>query len=249
MEMLLFLWYKLYSGYIWLNYNCRIKLIIECLYYLTKVKFWDEKKGAYIFMKSIKNFYDKTAMEWADNWYNNDALLPYLSEFFSCLPEKPRVLDLCCGAGYESMRMEKLGADVTGVDFSEESIRIAKDRNPNIRFVVEDMLTDYSYLGKFDGCAVIAGLVHLPNEKLKKAFEMINKVLDANGFLFVAVREGVGKNSEASYKSIDGEEYDRDFYLHTLEELRRHSSGKFEFVKEIKPNEESAWKYYIFKRI
>lgn len=27
-------------------------------------------------------------------------------------------------------------------------------------FVVGDMLNDYSYLGKFDGCAVIAGLVH-----------------------------------------------------------------------------------------
>lgn len=81
------------------------------------------------------------------------------------------------------MRMKKMGAIVTGLDFSKESILIAKDRNPDIKFVVEDMLNDYSYLGKFDGCAVIAGLVHLPNEKLTEAFDRIHKVLNENGYL------------------------------------------------------------------
>lgn len=200
-------------------------------------------------MKDTKDFYDKTAMEWADKWYEDEALLPYLTEFISCLPQNPRILDLCCGAGYESMRMQRLGADVTGVDFSEESIRIAKERNPNIRFIVEDMLNDYSFLGKFDGCAVIGGLVHLPNEKLEKAFEMISKVLYDSGFLFAVVKDGTGKNSKSSYKSIDGEDYDRDFYLHSLEELKLYSIGKFDFVEEIFPNEDSSWKYYILKKV
>lgn len=172
---------------------------------------------------------------------------PYLTEFISYLPQNPRILDLCCGAGYESMRMHRLGADVIGLDFSEESIRIARERNPNIRFIVEDMLNDYSVLGKFDGCAVIAGLVHLPNEKLEKAFEMINKVLNYSGFLFIVVRDGIGKSSKSSYTLIDGEDYDRDFYLHSLVELKLYSLGKFNFVKEILAYEESSWKYYIFK--
>jgi len=199
-------------------------------------------------MKNTKDFYDKTAMEWADKWYKDETLLPYLTDFISYLPQNPRILDLCCGTGYESMRMQRLGAEVTGLDFSEESIQIAKERNPNIRFVVEDILNDYSYLGKFDGCAVVAGLVHLPNEKLKKAFEMISNVLYDSGFLFVVVKDGTGKNSESSYKQIEGEDYDRDFYLHSLEELKLYSLGKFEFVKAIMPDDESSWKYYIFKR-
>jgi len=201
-------------------------------------------------MKNTKDFYDKTAADWANKWYEDEALLPYLVEFFSYLPQNPRVLDLCCGAGYESMRMERLGADVTGIDFSEESIRIAKERNKNIKFVVEDMLNDYSYLGKFHGCAVIAGLIHLPNEKLERAFEMINKALEDNGFLFVVVKDGTGKSSKSSYTSIEGEDYDRDFYLHTLEELMEYSRVcKFEFVKEIVLDEKSSWKYYVFKKI
>jgi Methylase involved in ubiquinone/menaquinone biosynthesis len=200
-------------------------------------------------MKDVKDFYNKTAMEWADKWYDDESLLPYLTEFISCLPQNPRILDLCCGVGYESMRMQRLGADVTGLDFSVESIRIAKERNPNIRFVVEDILNDYSFLGKFDGCAVIAGLVHLPNEKLAKAFEEISKVLNEGGFLFIVVKDGTGKDLKASYTSINGEEYDRDFYLHPLEELKRYSLGKFDFTREILADEKSSWKYYIFKKV
>jgi SAM-dependent methyltransferase len=199
-------------------------------------------------MRNTKDFYDKTAEEWANKWYEDEALLPYLKEFISFLPQNPNVLDLCCGAGYESMRMRKLGAEVTGLDFSEESIKIAKERNPDIRFVVEDMLNDYSYLGKFHGCAVIAGLIHLPNERLSKAFEQIFNVLYDNGFLFVAVKDGTGKSVKSSYTTIDGCDYDRDFYFHNLDELKLYSSGKFGFVKELTTDNESGWKYYIFKK-
>lgn len=199
-------------------------------------------------MKNTKDFYNKTALEWANKWYENEASLPYLREFINYLPSNPCVLDLCCGAGYESMRMKKLGANVTGLDFSEESIRIAKERNPDVKFIVEDMLNDYSYLGKFDGCAVIAGLVHIPNEKLSKVFEQISRVLNDNGILFVGVRDGVGKSAKSSFTTIDGEEYDRDFYLHTLEELKLYSLEKFDFISEITIDKESSWKYYIFKK-
>lgn len=199
-------------------------------------------------MGNTKDFYNKTASEWADKWYEDESLLPYLREFFNYLPKNPRVLDLCCGAGYESMRMKKLGADVIGLDFSQESIKIANERNLDIKFVVEDMLNDYSYLGRFDGCVVIAGLIHISNEKLSKAFEQIYNVLNNDGFLFIVVKEGTGKNEKSSYTTIDGEEYDRDFYLHTIEELKLYSSGKFDFFRELLFEKESLWKYYIFKK-
>lgn len=199
-------------------------------------------------MKNTKDFYNKTAMEWADKWYSDETLFPYLKEFVNYLPQKPCVLDLCCGAGYESMRLKRLGAKVTGLDFSEDSIKIAKERNSDISFVVEDMLNDYSYLGKFDGCVVIAGLVHLPNDKLAKAFKQINKILKENGLLFVVVKDGKGKDSKLSCKTIDGEIYDREFYLHTLEELKLSSVNNFDFIRELLFDKESSWKYYIFRK-
>lgn len=200
-------------------------------------------------LKNTKDFYNATVMDWAKQWYEDETMLPYLTKFMSYMPQKPAVLDLCCGAGYESMRLARLGAEVTGLDFSEESIRIAREKNQGIRFVVEDMLNDYSYLGKFDGCVVIAGLVHLPNEKLSLAFDRVHAVLKENGLLLIVVKDGNGKSPESSYKSIGGEDYDRDFYLHSLEELTKYSSGSFKFGKELMPDEKKPWKCYIFRKL
>lgn len=200
-------------------------------------------------MKDTKDFYNVTAKDWADKGYKDEAMLPYLREFVSYLPESPRILDLCCGAGYESMRMKSLGALVTGVDFSDESIAIAKERNPDIYFVVEDILNDYSYLGNFDGCAIIAGLVHIPNDKLSCAFDRIYEVLEDRGYLFIVVKDGTGKSEKSSFTRIDGEEYDRDFYLHTKEESVYYSKGRFSFVKEMIYEEDTLWKHYIFQKV
>ena len=68
-------------------------------------------------MKGIIDFYDDSAKSWADEWYENEMLLPYLKKFLNAIKKsQPRILDLCCGAGYESMRLKNLGASVVGAD-------------------------------------------------------------------------------------------------------------------------------------
>ena len=81
-------------------------------------------------------FYDLTAEQTADEWYSKDILMPTIHGFCALLSERPRVLDLGCGAGYESRRLASVGAQVLGVDFSEENIRIARERTPQCRFEV-----------------------------------------------------------------------------------------------------------------
>lgn len=58
-------------------------------------------------MKVTKDFYNQTAKEWADKWYEDESLLPYLQQFINYLPQNPRILDLCCGAGYESKSYQR----------------------------------------------------------------------------------------------------------------------------------------------
>ena len=195
-------------------------------------------------MKSLIDYYDDYAQNWANNWYNNETLLPYLKEFLAYLPKKPKVLDLCCGAGYESMRLKNLGATVVGADLSEESVRIAKEKNPNIKFYLKDMLKSYADLGIFDGVACIAGIIHLDESKVELAFKNMHEVIAKNGFAFIVVKDGddVTKSIE-----IDGKEYAREFYCYTLEKLKQYSKNYFKFVKEI-PSKDK-WRYYIFKKI
>ncbi len=200
-------------------------------------------------MKSIKDYYNKTCSKWAEEWYPKDDMLLYLKHFINKLPKYPKILDLCCGAGYESMRMNNLGAKVIGLDFSEESIKIAKEKNPDIDFFVGDMLQDFSYLRQVDGIVISAGLVHLPNEKLRLAFKNCWNILKPNGSMLLVVRDGSGKRSQQSYVTIDGENYDREFYAHSLQELMEYSTGLFKFDVEILPNENDFWKKYIFQKV
>lgn len=80
-------------------------------------------------MKNCKDFYNDTAQMWADNWYGNESLLPYLKKFLNFInKDNPKILDLGCGAGYESMRLKYLGAKVVGIDFSEKELEIAREK-------------------------------------------------------------------------------------------------------------------------
>ena len=194
-------------------------------------------------MKTLIDYYDDYAEAWAEKWYTDETVLPYLTEFVSLLPKNATVLDLCCGAGYESMRLKRLGVNVVGADLSEKSIQIAQKRNPEIKFYVKDMLISYTDLGLFDGIACIAGLVHLPEEKLDVAFENMSEVLKPAAYVLIAV-----KNGDKITKSIevDGKEYAREFYCYTINKIIEHSTKYFRFYKEIESKDD--WRFYILQK-
>lgn len=194
-------------------------------------------------MKSLIEYYDDFAEKWAEKWYEDESLLPYLKQFVEYLPKGARVLDLCCGAGYESMRMNNLGVNVVGVDLSEKSIEIARRLNPTINFYVKDMIKSYADLGLFDGIACIAGLIHLPENMLELAFKNMYEVLKDNAYAFIVVKDGdkITKSVE-----VEGEEYAREFYCYTLDKIKQHSNKYFDFIKELQPN--GDWRYYILKK-
>ena len=199
--------------------------------------------------RDVKDFYNKTAQQWADKFYADDEHLPVLLDFMGRLPYGSRVLDLCCGAGYDSMRLAQMGASVVGIDLSEESIAIAKERNPKIPFYVGNMLDDYSDIGHVDAIICLAGIVHLPEERLRIAFERMAQVMTPGGVVLLMIRDGEGRIDRMSDIVVDGEEYDRSFYAHTLEELTKHSEGLFVFDRVIGDPEESIWVNYVFKRV
>lgn len=199
-------------------------------------------------MLGTMEYYDKAAAEWAERGYAPEAELECLRDFLNMLPGGARVLDLCCGAGYESRRMADLGYEAVGIDFSEESLKIARQKNPAISFYREDMLRDYSYIGAVDGIMVIAGLVHIETEKLPLAFEQMHKVSKKEGKLLVSIREGIGKMEDRSLCEIEGMQYDRNFIAHTLEELKKAAEGLFTYQCELK-SDMRVWKNYVFGRI
>ena len=117
-----------------------------------------------------------------------------------------------------------------------------------MKFLNDNILNDYSYIGKVDALIVKAGLVHVETADLKIAFERMSKVLNDSGYIFVTIRDGLGKILERSVSNIDGELYDRNFIAHTLEELITESENYFSFVGEV-GFEGTVWRNFIFRKI
>lgn len=199
-------------------------------------------------MHGVQDYYDKTAAAWAEEGYQPGAELPCLNEFLALLPPGGRVLDLCCGAGYETGRIRARGFDALGLDFSGESLKIARERNPGIPFYQGDMLEDYSRLGPVDGILICAGLVHIETKDLPLAFARMAAVVRPGGYVLASVREGVGKLDEWSLREVDGEEYDRNFIAHTLSELTAAAEGLFSYRREL-PSDRAVWRQYLFERM
>ena len=103
--------------------------------------------------------------------------LAYFDDFLSIC--KNNILDLGCGMGHYCNYMYNKGFTVTGIDFSEEMIKIAKQNNKNIEFIVHD-ICNLEFLGnkKYDGIVMAYLLQHLSKIEVKDLFYKLKNYLE-----------------------------------------------------------------------
>ena len=99
-----------------------------------------------------------------------------------------KILDVGCGAGVLTEALAKLKADVTGLEPSEELIRVArdhlKDKSLNVEYISE-FIEEYSINNaeKFDVVIASEVVEHVPDQR---AFlHELTKCLKPNGSLFI----------------------------------------------------------------
>lgn len=139
----------------------------------------------------------------------------------------PRVLDLCCC-----------------VDFSAESLAIARRECPQAQFFEADMRGDLSFLGQFDAAICIAGFVHLSDAELLGVFRSLAELLPSGAPLLLTVKDGEGYAPKMSLTTIDGEAYDRRFCLHTADALCAAAAPGFRYAQE----PQDVWRNHLFCR-
>ncbi|UCE97102.1 MAG: class I SAM-dependent methyltransferase [Dehalococcoidia bacterium] len=103
-----------------------------------------------------------------------------------------QILDVCCGTGTLTMRIaEKVGqqAGVTGIDTSQEMIRIATKKAVKKKLSIKFELASGKSLpfldNYFDRSFVSLCLHELPNDLRIKVLQEIQRVLKINGYLVV----------------------------------------------------------------
>ncbi|MEA5001727.1 MAG: class I SAM-dependent methyltransferase [Endomicrobiaceae bacterium] len=202
---------------------------------------------------NTKLFYNLTAKQTADEWYSNDLLMPSIKEFVSLFGESPKILDLGCGTGHESMRLSSIGAKVTGIDFSEECIKTAKQRCKECSFKLMNFEYIDTKLGNFDGIFACASLIHISDKFFEPLIKKIVKILNKNGYFLMIVQDGTGINEKWSNFEIDGENVRRTLYCRNKEFILKASENAgLKFIKEGYLDNslyEQNWRSYLFMKI
>lgn len=92
-----------------------------------------------------------------------------------------KILDLCCGTGDITNLLQKKYHDalITGVDFSEEMLKIARKKNKKLKFEEADCSILPYANNSFDLVTICFGLRNTPD--YDKVLSEINRVLKPNG--------------------------------------------------------------------
>lgn len=172
----------------------------------------------------LKATYNKIAEDWfkdhtKDTWWQEGT-----EKFLSALPQGATVLDVGCGAGVKSRYISEKGFKVTGIDFSEKMIEIARRESPDIPFAIVDVYELETYSNTFDGVFAQAVLLHIPKNRIREVLSKLKDKVNSNGLLYIAVKGIREDGIEESIKKENdyGYDYERFFSYFSLPELESY---------------------------
>ena len=124
-----------------------------------------------------------------------------------------KILDIGCGSGEHAMILAQRGYQMTGIDFSETMISMAKKKSSslNIDFQIMDM-TEFSLAEKFDVCTCLfSSICYLPrNDDLKTTLKSIRESLQPDGLFIFDFWNGIAVISQKPSIKIKDVKYDDD---------------------------------------
>ena len=150
--------------------------------------------------------------------------------------KKSTVLDIGIGTGVLSTELYKNEHKITGIDFSEEMIKVCKERMPLSKMIQYDFskgLPDELNCEKYDYIISTYAFHHLnDNEKIifiKKLLEKINK----NSLLIIGDVGFQTRNQLNEYKLLNKDGWDDDEFYIVYDEIKNSLGNiyKIEFIR------------------
>jgi len=119
--------------------------------------------------------------------------------------EKLKILDIGCGGGLLCEPLNRLGATITGIDASDDNIKVAnlhsKEMNLNIKYI-RCSPENLNFKNEFDVILNMEVVEHVSNVSL--FMQNCSKLIKKNGIMFVAT---INKNLKSYIFAILGAEY------------------------------------------
>lgn len=132
--------------------------------------------------EKVKRDYNAIAGEFSKSrqrdWKEFEVFRPYLKKGM-------RVLDLGCGNGRLVDFLSEWRVNYTGMDQSEELVKLARRAHPNEHFEVADMAELPAMKEKWDAIFMVASFHHLPRKEQLRVLKWVVVHLEKDGLLFM----------------------------------------------------------------
>jgi ubiquinone/menaquinone biosynthesis C-methylase UbiE len=157
-------------------------------------------------------YYSARAREYENIYHRDDpvrqAELAKLGTELDYAVTSKSVIELACGTGYWTERIDRVTTSVLAVDASTEMLEMAgtKKLSQNVEFLQKDVLK-IGYLNRhFDAAVANFWISHVPLDLLPDHIQDIANLLRAEGVLFIAdnvYQPGVGGEFTGSEGELD----------------------------------------------
>ncbi|NVM31225.1 MAG: class I SAM-dependent methyltransferase [Candidatus Helarchaeota archaeon] len=135
----------------------------------------------------VKAGYNRIANEYLKIRSDKSEDILLLQEVIDRLPKGAKVLDAGCGAGVPVTKILSQHFNVTGVDFAEAQIDLARRLVPEARFLCRDMtrlaLPDQS----FDAIISYYAIIHIPREEHRQLVLNFYRMLKPSGLILLCL--------------------------------------------------------------
>lgn len=117
-----------------------------------------------------------------------------------------RVVELGCGFGDFTAKLQQVAKSVLGIDVSETAIQKAKSRHPELNFTAADILDFDVYRHFKPDCIVMAEITWYVLEKLDAFKSFLNTEMHGRGIihLLMTYREDEQKYGREYFTNLDG---------------------------------------------
>ncbi len=173
------------------------------------------------FKQTVQDGYDAIANRYLAERTRNSADVQLLHELIERLPVGAKVLDAGCGAGIPISQRLSEHFEVTGVDFSQAQIELAKKHVPKANFICQDMTKLDFPENTFDGICSYYAIIHIPREEHQALLVNFHKMLKQDGVALLCLgAEHLIDDIEEDYLGtrMYWSHYDTDTYLKMLNE-------------------------------
>jgi ubiquinone/menaquinone biosynthesis C-methylase UbiE len=139
------------------------------------------------YKETVKAGYNAIADRYLAERTRDSQDVVLIKELIEKLPDDAHVLDAGCGAGVPIAEILSLRFKVTGVDFSEAQIALAKKNVPAGTFICTDMTQLGFPENSFDGICSYYAIIHIPREEHEPLLRNFHRMLKPNGHVLLCL--------------------------------------------------------------